>query len=37
MSVHLPEMEVHACGEDCEDHELETVRGCKLVGIRSIM
>jgi hypothetical protein len=25
--VHLPEMEVHARSEDCEDHELETVHG----------
>jgi hypothetical protein len=28
--VYLPEMEVHARGEDCEDHELETVHGYKF-------
>jgi len=26
MSVHLPEMEVHARGKDCEDHELEIIQ-----------
>jgi hypothetical protein len=32
MSVHrhLPEIAVHARGEDCEGHELETVRGIKF-------
>jgi hypothetical protein len=30
ISVHLPEMEMHTRGADCEDHELETVRGCKF-------
>ena len=26
--VDMPEMQVHACGEDREDDELETVYGC---------
>jgi hypothetical protein len=32
MFVHLPEieMEVHARGEDHNDHDLETVHGCKF-------
>jgi hypothetical protein len=28
LSLHLPEMAVHARGEDRKDYELETVRGC---------
>lgn len=31
----MPEMEMHARGEDREDDELETVHGCLLVGIQS--
>lgn len=41
MSVRLPEMKVHARGEDCKDHELKTICGCTfrvlLVGIHSRM
>lgn len=39
MSVRLPEMKMHARGEDSKDDELETTHGCAfrvlLVGVHS--